>query len=106
MLVFGLSILQPVKEATPDEAARVVAAQAKDAPFVSVRNKFTTAVLVVTVFPPASWMLTVGWAAKGTPPVEVGEGWEVKPSLLAGPTRMVKLALVALVRPVDAAVNV
>ena len=79
--------------------------QARVAPAGVVMLKVTGAVLVVTVLPPASWTLTTGWVAKATPPVEL-DGLVVKVSLVAEPTVMVKLALTALVSPLEAAVSV
>ena len=79
--------------------------QVRVAPLGVVMLRSTEAVLVVTVLPPASWMATAGWAANGVPPVEF-DGFVVKPSLVAGPTATVKLALTALVSPLAVAVSV
>ena len=98
-------MLQPAKVATPATAALGFVVQAKVAPAGVVMVKVTDAVLAVTVLPPASWTATTGWVAKATPPVEL-DGLVVKASLVAAPTVMVKLALTALVSPLEAAVSV
>ena len=100
-----MSILQPAKVATPEAAALGLAVQVRVAPAGVVMVRVTEAALVVTVLPPASWTATTGWVANAMPPVEP-EGLVVKASLVAGPTVMVKLALTALVSPLEVAVSV
>jgi len=99
-----LSMLQPVKTATPLTAATAEAVQLRTAPELPVRVRSTVAVDVVTVFPPASWMLTAGCVANGALPVEP-EGWVVKASLVAGPVVMLKPVL-TVVKPGPVAVRV
>jgi hypothetical protein len=65
----------------------------------------TEALLSLTVLPPASWTATTGCVAKATPPVDP-EGFVVNPSLLAGPTVIVRLTLTSLVSPPAVAVSV
>jgi len=103
-----LSILQPVKEATPKTAFMpfAVPVQVRMAdPVGGVMLRVTVAPLVVTVLPPASWTVTTGWVANtlfaGAP-----EGWVVKTSFAAVPAVMVKLVLAALVSAVEVAVRV
>ena len=52
-------------------------------------------VSVVTVLPPASSMVTVGWVLSADPPVPL-PGWVVKTSWAAGPTVTSKALLVLL----------
>ena len=99
-----LSILQPVKAATPFAAATAKALQLRTAPEPPVSVRSMVAADVVTVFPPSSWTLMAGWVANGVPPVEP-DGWVVKASLEAGPVEMVKLVLAA-VKPAPVAVRV
>ena len=67
-----LSILQPVKVATPRTAfvpfavpVQVRLADPVGGVMATVTVTVTVAVLVVTVLPPASWMVTPGWVANG-----------------------------------------
>src|SRR5450759_1413981 len=62
-------------------------------------------VAVVTVLPPASWTVTVTAGVIATP-ATVFVGCAVNASLLANPTVMLNVPLVAPVRPVAAAVSV
>ena len=101
-----LSMLQPAKLATPEEAFVGLAVQVRVAPAGVVMVRVTGALLVVTVLAPASWTATTGWMAKTLPAVVEPEGVAVKASLVAGPTVMVKLALTALVSPAAVAVSV
>ena len=98
--------MQAAKVATPATAAFEFAAQARIAPAGEVMVKVTEAVLVVTVLPPASWTVTLGWVAKAVLTAVELDGLVVKASLVAGPAVMVKLVLTALVRPLAAAVSV
>ena len=100
-----MSMLQPAKAATPATALKGFVGQARVAPAAVVMVKVIDAVLVVTVLPLASWTVTVGWVVKAMPPVEL-EGLVVKASLVAGPAVMVRLALTALVSPLEVAVSV
>jgi hypothetical protein len=68
--------------------------------------KVTGAVLVLTLLPPASWTVTTGCAAKLVLTAVEADGLVVKPSLVAGPTEMAKMALTPLVSPLEAAVSV
>src|SRR5438876_352020 len=62
----------------------------------------------VTVFPPASCTVTTGWIGKVpvTPALVAPLGWVVNASLLAGPTTMLKLLLVAEASVPSLAANV
>ena len=55
-------------------------------------------VAVVTTLPPASSTLTVGWVPQ-VAPLAPPPGWVAKASWVAAPMVMVKLALVAPLRP-------
>ena len=59
-------MVQPLKTATP---AVVVEAQPESVPEPAVRAKVMSCVSLVTVLPPASSMVTVGWVVKAEPPV-------------------------------------
>jgi len=99
---------QPEKVATPEVVLVGLAAQlVRVAPPVGgVMARVTDGPGVVTVLPPASWTVTAGWVAKATLCAVLADGEVVKASLVAEPTVMVKLVLTALVRPLEAAVNV
>ena len=101
----GRLILQLEKVATPEDAALGFEPQIRAAPAGVVMLSVTWTLLLVTVFPKASWMATTGCVPKAIPPVEP-EGLVVKLSLVADPAVMVKLVLTALVSPLDAAVSV
>ena len=79
--------------------------QVRVAPAGVVMVKVTDAVLVVTLLPFASWMVTPGCAAKLVLTAVEVDGLVVKATWVAGP-KMVTLALTALVRPLEAAVSV
>ena len=89
-----------VKVATPLTAVTVVVHVTPDAVEVIV----TDAVEVEMRLPLASCTCTT--APKGVPAVPVDGGLVEKTSLVAAAALMVMLELVALVRPVDAAVRV
>ena len=57
-------ILQPAKVATPATALLGFVVQMRVAPAGVVMVSMTDLVLVVFVFPPASWPVTPGWVAK------------------------------------------
>ena len=95
----------PAKVATPATALSGFVVQLRVAPPAEVMLRVTGVLLEVTVLPPASWTVTTGCVPKSVPPVEL-EGFVVKMSLLAGPTVMVRLALIPLVSPLAAAVSV
>ena len=99
-----MSIRQPAKVATPEEAGVGLAVQLRMAPAAVVILRVTELVPAV-VLPPASWTATTGWVAKAIPPVEL-DGLVVNASFVADPTLMLKLALTALVSPVAVAVSV
>ena len=98
-------MVQPAKLATPATAAMGFVVQVNVAPAGVVMVRLTEAVLLVTVLPPASWIATTGWVTKTVPPV-APDGLVAKASLVAVPTLIVKLALTALVRPLEVAVKV
>ena len=101
----ALSRLNPLKVATPVAAARVAVPERLPlAGFVPIA-KATEAVEVVTVLPPASWIVTTGDVAKAIPETAAG-GWVVKASLAAGPSVMLNVPLVAEVRLAEVAVRV
>ena len=99
-------ILHVAKVSTPATAAFGFVVQARVAPAGVVMVKVTDAVLAVTVLPPASWTVTTGWAVKLVLTAVELDGLVVKASLVAGPTMIVKVALIALVSPLEAAVSV
>ena len=72
---------------------------APEVPVPEVIAAVTAAVLVVIVFPNASWIVTFGWTVHATPPVPPAV-CVVTASFAAGPTVMLNTALVALVSPV------
>src|SRR5690349_20002667 len=99
---------QPAKLATPLAALAgllVHVSAAPDVPLPSVIARVTALVLVVTVLPPASWMVILGWVPNAVPPVEF-EGCWLKTSFAAGPTEMLNELVVAEVNPADDAVRV
>ena len=98
-----MSMRHPAKVATPATAARGLVVQLSVAPAAVVMARVTVLVPVVGL-PLMSWTATTGWVAKVVLPVEL-EGLGVKTSLL-GTAVMVKLALIALVRPAAVAVSV
>jgi hypothetical protein len=99
-------ILQPAKMATPADALLGFWVQVRTAPLAGgVITSVTEAAVVVTVLPPASRTVTRGWMANAMSTVE-SDGEAVNASWVAGPTVMVKLALEALVSPVEIAVKV
>ena len=67
--------------------------------------RVTALVAVVTVLPPTSSMLTLGWAVH-TAPLAPPPGWVLKTSWLAAPKVMEKALLVTVVKPLAAAVSV
>lgn len=77
-----MSMRQPAKVATPEEAVTVLFVQVRVAPEGLAR--VTEALLLPTVRPPASWTVTTGCAPNTTPPVE-SEGLVVNASLVAEP---------------------
>ena len=91
-------IVQPLKAATP---AVVVDVQPESVPVPAVRPKVMAGV-VVTVLPPASSMVTVGWVVKAVPPVAPA-GSVVNTSWLGTPVPTSKELLV-VVRPSPASV--
>jgi hypothetical protein len=100
----ALSMRQPAKVATPEEAKLGLLAQMRMAPAAVVMLR-VTALVPAVVLPPESWTATTGWVPKAVPPVE-SDGLVVKASLVADPTVMLKLALTALVSPLAVAVSV
>ena len=98
--------LQPLKALTPETADLGFCVQVRvGLPCCSLMASVTGAVLLVTVFPPASWTATTGCVVK-TVLTEPPDGWVVKASFAAGPTEMVKLVLAAVVSVPDVAVRV
>src|SRR5450759_3575127 len=96
---------QPANVSTPAPAAFGLAVQARSAPPGVVIVRVIEVVAEVTVLPPASWTVTVGWLVQAVllvPP----PGCVVKASLLGAPTVMLNELLVAPVRPVLATVSV
>jgi hypothetical protein len=95
-------IRQPEKVAMPATAFLGLLVQTRDPLTIA---KVTGIVLLVTVFPPASWTAMTGWLVK-TVLRAVLPGVVVKTSFLAAPTDTVKLPLVAVVRAAEVAVSV
>jgi hypothetical protein len=98
-------ILQLEKVATPEEALLGLDEQVRVPPPGGVMLRVTEALLLVTVLPPASWMATTGCVVKELLVTPL-DGEVVKPSLVAGPTVIVTLALTALLSPPEATVSV
>ena len=93
---------QPLKETTP---AVLVAVQPESVPPgpEAIVNAMPC-VSVVTVLPPASSIVSVGWVTKAPPPMALA-GSVVKAMWLAGPVATVKGVLVALDRCPSVAVS-
>jgi hypothetical protein len=101
-----LSIRHPEKVATPAAAATGFVVQVSvPAPGFVPMARVMMFVAVVTVFPPASRIVTTGWVAHAVPPVPP-LGCTANPNCVAGPTVTLKAALVAPVNPVADAVKV
>ena len=90
----------PAKVATPEAADTGLVPQ--------VRPPAARVMLAedeVTVLPPMSWTVTLGWVVKAMPSTAPA-GWVEKASLLGAPMVRVMLEDVALVRPLEAAPSV
>ena len=94
-------IEHPVKVATPETAVTGLVPQVRP-PEARVMG----AVEVVTVLPPTSWTVTLGWVMKALPSTALAEGWVEKVSLDPTPRPSVMLDDVALVRPDEVAPKV
>jgi hypothetical protein len=92
--------LQPANVATPETAVTGLVVHARVPDPVAIA-RVTEAALDVTTSPEASSTLTTGWVLKAVPPVAL-DGWVAKTSWDAAPAT-VKLALVAELRPLEAA---
>ncbi len=104
----ALSTLTSENNATPATAATVVVPRSV-APLVPVPGASATVTLVVaalTVFPRPSWTVTRTAGASVAPAAVLLGGCTVKASRLAVPGLTAKVALVADVRPLAAAVKV
>src|SRR5205085_2577666 len=102
----ALSILQPAKVTTPDDAVTgLVVHVTVPPPGLVPMAKLTLALELVTVSPPGSWTLTAGWVPHAVPPVPP-PGWVVNASLAAGPTETLKVELVAELREPSVATSV
>ncbi len=98
-------ISQPANVATPAVAARVLWVHPSVPPAFWAMAKVMLAVLVVTVFPPESATLTVGWVPHTVvlaPPL----GWLEKTTWVGDPTVMDNGVLVAVTRPPELAPSV
>jgi len=93
------------KVATPATAAWVNVPLSVPLPGFAPRATVTCALLVLTRFPPASWICTVIGGAIEEPAAEL-EGCWLKASVVAAPAVMLKGLLAALVNPVLLAVSV
>jgi hypothetical protein len=94
---------QPLKVATP---AVVVSEQFNTEPLPVVTASATAALLVVTVLPNVSWIVTTGCLAKVTPATVLAEGCVVMMSLVGVDGVMVNAGLLtADARPPEAAVT-
>src|SRR5664280_1841215 len=96
---------QPANVSTPATAGCGLVVQVRIAPPGVVIARVIEVVAVVTVLPPASWTVTVGWVAQTVPPVPP-PGCALKTSLLAAPTVMLNVPLVASVRGLLVAASV
>ena len=95
-------MMQPEKVATPAMAATPVV-QPDNVTGDDVR--VIEATDVVTVLPPTSWTVTLGWVVKAMPSTAPA-GWVENDSCVAAPMVNVMLEDVAPVRPVEAALSV
>ena len=80
-------IVHPEKATTPEVSVPKQPDRAPGPPEVGVpvvMARVTVEESVVTVLPPASWTVTLGWVAKAVPPVELDGCW-VKASWAVGP---------------------
>ena len=94
-----------LKVATPLMAFTVTVPLSVEPPGLVPMATVIEALLVVTVLPPASW--TVTWiAGLMLAPAAAVLGWTLKASWVAEPTLMLKVLLVAPVRPPLEAVSV
>src|SRR6266568_2918828 len=97
---------RPLKVATPELALTVtVPASAPGPPGLGVPDVIDSVTgdeSLVTVLPPASCTVTLGWVGKATPPVELAGCW-LNANLAAGPTVMLKGLLSVTVRELSAA---
>src|ERR1700720_2562630 len=98
-------MLQPLKVATPPEAALGLAVQARVAPAGVVMASNTPEVSVVTVLPAASCTVTTGCVANPTV-LAAPTGWVVKASLAAGPAPMIRVELTDEISDPSVAVRV
>ena len=98
-------ILQPAKLAVPVLALSGFVVQARVPPGLVPMASVIELVAVVTVLPPASSTVTLGWVPQ-TAPLAPPPGWVVKTSWEAAPMVMGTLLLVMVVKPVAAAVSV
>src|SRR4051794_38368827 len=98
------SMLHAEKVAMPATAATGFAAHPNTVNMGRVMPSLTELVSVVTVLPPASWIVTTGWVGNATPPVE-SLGCVVNASFAAGPTVMVNVSLTAEVNVPSVAVS-
>src|SRR5450759_2199935 len=101
----ALSMAQPVNLAIPVTAGVGLVAQVKVAPAGVVKVSVTELVLVV-VFPAASWMVTTGWVARAVSLVAVALGAVVNASLSGAPAVMVMLLLTVEVSGPSVALSV
>jgi hypothetical protein len=85
----ALLIEQPVKAATPAIVPDDVQVDRVPADGLAPMAMVMACVSVVTVLPPASSMVTVGWVANAAPPTAPA-GWTVKASCDAVPTVTLK----------------
>jgi hypothetical protein len=97
-------MLQPANVATPATAFFGFVVQTS-APDGLVIVNVTALTSVVTVLPPASWIVTTGWVVNGAPPI-APLGWVVKANFADTPTVMVNDVLTAVVNTPSVAVNV
>src|SRR5665647_568479 len=98
---------QPVNLAIPVTAGVGLVAQVKVAPAGVVKVSVTELVLVVVVvFPAASWMVTTGWVARAVSLVAVALAAMVKTSLSGAPAVMVMLLLTVEVSDPSVALSV
>src|SRR5665647_1696106 len=98
---------QPVNLAIPVTAGVGLAAQVKVAPAGVVKVSVTELVLVVVVvFPAASWMVTTGWVARAVSLVAVALGAVVNASLSGAPAVTLMLLLTVEVSDPSVALSV
>ena len=107
LFVPDLSMLKPLKVATPAAALTVAVPDRVPVPPVRVSAMLAVASEPeVTVLPSLSCTLTTGWRANAEPATVEADGWVVKASWVAGPAPVGEMVAVVEVRPGEVKVRV